>query len=176
VTFIGSTLWTDFTSVGHGHVKAKMAEAAGRNGLADYKRIKRWSTADPTKHKRFRPEDSMAAHRTSRAFIEGELAKGPSAPTVVVTHHAPLADSLDRRYGGTLDFCFASNLRTTFQHDQAPDVWMHGHIHQARDYHCGRTRVVANPRGYKFELDEVANGFLPDLVIEITTGERLPKP
>jgi hypothetical protein len=35
-------------------------------------------------------------------------------------------------------------------------LWVHGHVHNQRDYHIGATRVVCNPRGY---VDEPNFGF-----------------
>lgn len=172
--FLGGTLWTDFMTVGRGDVRAKMAEAAGRDGMMDYRAIKRWSTATPGKRKRLRPEDTIAAHRATRAFLEAELAQPFSGTTVVVTHHAPHPGSLDPRHGGRLDWCYSSNLSTVLEGADAPDVWIHGHIHRAIDYAVGSTRVVANPRGYQFVPSERDNGFDPSLVIDL--GEPVPRP
>ena len=44
-----------------------------------------------------------------------------------------------------------------------PALWVHGHVHDAFDYTIGRTRVLANPRGYRDE----ARDFTPDLVVEV---------
>jgi 3',5'-cyclic AMP phosphodiesterase CpdA len=170
--FVGSTLWTDF-AIGRGNSAAKIAEAAGRNGMNDYKAIKRWSTAHPGKRKRLRPQDTIAAHRISRAYIEGELAVPFDGPTIVVTHHAPHPDSLDLRHQGRMDWCYASNLSSIMEGPAAPDVWLHGHIHKAHDYVMGSTRVVANPRGYRFLPSEMDNGFDPSLVIDV--GRYAPK-
>ena len=32
--------------------------------------------------------------------------------------------------------------------DKAPALWVNGHIHKARDYQIGETRVICNPAGY----------------------------
>lgn len=58
----------------------------------------------------------------------------------------------------------------------APDLWLHGHVHDSFDYNVGRTRVIANPAGYllnrrfaqtrdefKFENET----FNPNLIVEI---------
>jgi hypothetical protein len=172
--FLGGTLWTDFVTVGRGDGRAKIAEAAGRTGMNDYRAIKRWSTADPTKRKRLRPEDTIASHRATRDFLETELAVPFAGPTVVVTHHAPHPQSLDPRSGGALDWCYAPNLSSILESADAPDVWLHGHIHQHRDYQVGGTRVVANPRGYQFVSSERDNGFDPSFVVEVTPAASRP--
>jgi 3',5'-cyclic AMP phosphodiesterase CpdA len=172
--FLGGTLWTDFMTVGRGDIRAKIAEAAGREGMSDYKAIKRWSTATPGKRKRLRPEDTINAHRATRAFLEDALAQPFDGNTVVVTHHAPHPGSLDPRHGGRLDWCYSSNLSTVLEGADAPDVWIHGHIHRRTDYQVGGTRVVANPRGYAFVPSERDNGFDPVFTIDL--GEPVPCP
>jgi Icc-related predicted phosphoesterase len=43
-------------------------------------------------------------------------------------------------------------------------LWVHGHIHYCRDYTLGKTRVLANPRGYPTESRQ---GFDPGLIVEV---------
>lgn len=169
---IGSTLWTDFESVGTGFLRSKTAEAEGRFGMSDYRAIKRESTATPGKRKRLRPQDTIAEHKAARAYIEAELQRPHDGETVVVTHHAPHPLSLDTTHD-RLHYCYASNLQSLLEEPYAPDLWLHGHIHQTRDYQVGRTRILANPRGYSFDPSEEHNGFQADLVIEL--GENAPK-
>lgn len=173
VRFAGGTLWTDFASVGHGDIRAKIAEAAGRFGMNDYRRIKRESTMHPGKRKRIRPEDTIAAHRNTRAFLESELAKPHDGATAVVTHHAPHPRSLDGRHGGRLDWCYSSDLQALIE-QAAPGLWLHGHIHNAVDYSIGGTRIVSNPRGYVFDASDRNNGFDPGRVIEIDVPAPRP--
>lgn len=175
VKFVGATLWTDMVSVGRGHLASKVAEARGRYGMTDYKAMKRWSTAHPGKRRPATPEMTIAMHEKSRAYIERELAVPFSGPVVVVTHHAPHPASLDPRHKGKLDWCYASNLGLIFESDDAPALWLHGHIHQRRDYRIGPTWVVANPRGYRWGKDnDAGNGFDPSLVLELDTLDYKP--
>jgi len=164
--FVGATLWTDFATVGQGSWKARQAQAVGRDGMNDYRRIKRESTAHPGRRKRLRPMDTIARHRRSRAFIEETLQSEHQGSTVVVTHHAPLPQSLGEGEK-KLAFCYASNLSLLFEEVPQPAAWIHGHIHHAVDYRHGETRIISNPRGYMFEPDHADNGFRPDLIVEI---------
>lgn len=173
VRFAGGTLWTDFMSVGYGDLRAKIAEASGRFGMTDYRAIKRESTMHPGKRKRLRPEDTIAAHRDTRTFLESELARPHDGATVVVTHHAPHPRSLDGRHGGRLDWCYSSDLSLLME-QTATDLWLHGHIHHAVDYRIGGTRVMSNPRGYAFDPSERDNGFDPGLVVEIVVPAPRP--
>lgn len=167
--FIGSTLWTDFESVGRGFLRSKTTEAEGRDGMNDYRYIKRESTATPGKRKRIRPQDTIVEHRIARAYIESELQKPHAGETVVVTHHAPHPNSLDLSHD-RLHYAYASNLQSVLEEPWAPEMWLHGHIHQTRDYTVSNTRIVANPRGYAFDEQ---NDFDPHLVLEL--GEPAPK-
>lgn len=164
VRFLGGTLWTDFMTVGSGSAVRRSALAAGRHGMNDYKRIKRWSTKSPGKRKRLRPLDTIKAHRATRSFIESELQRSFDGPTIVVTHHAPHPGSLGSRKGDDLAFCYASNLSTILESENAPDCWMHGHLHGHIDYTAGNTRIVANARGYVFAND--VPGFAPGFVVD----------
>ena len=172
--FIGGTLWTDFY-VGAGTLQHHIGEARGPRGMTDYKSIRRWSTAQPGKRKRARPEDTIALHKRTRRYIENVIDVPFDGETVVVTHHSPHPQSLDPRHAGRLDWCYASDLSSIMTGPDAPEFWLHGHIHRSVDYVVGGTRVLSNPRGYAFDDDERARaGFRPDFVVEI--GDPVPRP
>lgn len=82
---------------------------------------------------------------------------------MVVTHHAPSPRSIPPEFrGDPLSACYASDLEDLIV-DGRPALWVHGHIHTKVDYRVGRSRVIANPRGYPGE----GNAFDPQLVVEI---------
>ncbi|MER2251509.1 metallophosphoesterase [Methylorubrum podarium] len=153
--FLGGTLWTDFRlgSLGLTHA---FRSAQGHFGMVDYRRIR----TGPRSRNRIEPGEVLAMHRTTRAFIEAELARPHDGSSVVVTHHAPHPDSLPDPHAD-LTWCYASDL-TDLVVDRGPDLWMHGHVHHAVDYGVGRTRVICNARGHTDE----ATGFLSGLVVE----------
>ena len=133
-----------------------MAEA--RDRMRDHRRIS-WSKRPWL---RFRPQEALKLHEQSRRFIEQALAVPFDGPTCVVTHHAPLAASLDPRFGNTLiNAAYASDLSEMIQRYQ-PDYWIHGHIHRSSDYKVGRSRIMCNAHGYGSENPS----FNPTLVIE----------
>jgi Icc-related predicted phosphoesterase len=155
VTFLGTTLWTDFRLQGDPLVSSREADAV----MNDYRRIR----VSPS-YRRLRPADTLARHQKSRRWLMLQLAERAPGPVVVVTHHAPSALS----YGNhqSLDLvsaAFASRLDDLVVRSRAA-LWVHGHIHQAADYCLGDTRVLCNPRGYP---DEPVFGFDPALVVEI---------
>lgn len=103
--YLGDTLWTDFRlgthSLTHG-----MRSAQGLFGMIDYRRI----CTGPSSRHRIEPEQVLAMHRRTRAFIEATLAVPHAGPTVVVTHHAPHPDSLPDPHAD-MRRCYASDLR-----------------------------------------------------------------
>ena len=139
--FLGGTLWTDFRLGTHG-LNHGMRSAQGRFGMVDYRRIR----TGPSSRHRIEPGEVLAMHRRTRAFLDGDLAKPHPGPTVVVTHHAPLAESLPDPHAD-MRWCYASDLRDLI-HARGPDLWIHGHVHHAVDYRVGPTRIVCNPRGH----------------------------
>ncbi|TPW00725.1 MAG: metallophosphoesterase [Alphaproteobacteria bacterium] len=118
-----------------------------------------------------RPEDSVALHQASRAYIEARLKEQFDGPVVVVTHYAPSVGSIEKRFEhDPLSPCFASRLDELIGASNV-DLWVHGHTHTTFDYMIKRTRVVCNAVGYRDrsggKVPERENAFRPDLVVEI---------
>jgi hypothetical protein len=126
-----------------------------------------------------RPFDAAAVREEAldcRAWLADTLARPPADEaaadaTVVITHYAPSARSLDPRYGrqpGSASFCNADDDLLPFA-----DLWLHGHLHCRHDYRVEHppgsprawTRVVSNARGHarKGEADGHDGRFCVDL-------------
>jgi len=157
IRFLGGTLWTDFR-LGSFSLTHAFRSAQGRDGMVDYRRIR----TGPRSRDRIEPEEVLAMHRATRAFLNAELARSHNGPTVVVTHHAPHPDSLADRHAH-LAWCDTSDL-TVLIEQRSPDLWVHGHVHRRADYRVGRTRVVCNARGHVEERTD----FVTNLVVEVT--------
>jgi predicted phosphodiesterase len=154
---LGATLWTDFSL--HGDACAAMSWAGERR--MDHKRIARGG-------ERFAPQQALEEHREDRQWLADRLAEPFDGPTIVLTHHAPHAFSLEPpwREKPTAP-AFASDCSDLLA--QA-DLWVHGHVHANADYAHGGCRVLANPRGYSLdrrrersEDGEERWAFAPDL-------------
>jgi Icc-related predicted phosphoesterase len=157
VRFVGATLWTDYALFGEANLGHAMVAAS--QGLNDHRRIS-W-TKQPWQ--RFRPQEALLLHRTSRKAIEKALAEPFDGPTVVVTHHAPHVGSLHPRYANeTLSAAYVSDLSAVIEAAQ-PELWVHGHVHASFDYMVGDTRIVCNPHGY----GEENPNFNASLVVEM---------
>lgn len=154
VRFLGATLWTDFALLGTPEVSR--AEAHGQ--MSDFQRIR----VEPT-FSRCRPSDTVMWHQRARRWLESRLPEPHDGPTVVLTHHAPSARSLNPLYQDAVAAAYASSLDALVEGSGAT-TWIHGHTHHCVDYRIGATRVLSNQRGYP---DEPVTGFDPGLVIDV---------
>ncbi|OCP01289.1 MULTISPECIES: metallophosphoesterase [unclassified Ensifer] len=156
VRFVGATLWTDFRLNGG---DPELAMAAAQSGMNDYKKIK----LSKLPYRKFAPIHAYRKHHESRAFLKSALAESSARKTVALSHHAPSPRSIPPEFqGDPLSACYASDLEDLLVEGQ-PALWVHGHVHKRVDYRAGKTKVLANPRGYPGER----TGFDPQLVIEI---------
>jgi predicted phosphodiesterase len=150
VEFLGCTVWTDFRL--HERpgrpvsMSADHAMAGARRVMLDYRCIDEADPRAPGGVRRFSPEDSVALHERARGWLAGQLARAPTGPRVVVTHHLPSWHSVSPSYVcAPSNPAFASDLDDLFA---GVDLWIHGHTHSSHDYLAGGCRVVCNPRGY----------------------------
>ncbi len=157
VRFLGGTLWTDFNL--HGNAPLAMIDA--QMSMNDYGTIRQGSNAG----RPLIPATVLNEHQKTIAFLIDELSKDFDGKTVVVTHHAPSEQSCLPEYSGdNLNPSYATNLEG-LMHAYDIELWLHGHVHQSKDYMISGTRVVCNPRGY---ADEALNPhFDPTLILEV---------
>lgn len=140
VRFLGATLWTDFALFGMPQQAAAMAQA--EEVMTDYRRI---TLAAPVT-RALRAADTAQLHARHKAWLTARLDEAWDGATVVITHMAPSMRSVAARYADDLTSAsFASPLDALAA---KPDLWIHGHMHDAFDYPVGPGRVVCNPCGY----------------------------
>jgi predicted phosphodiesterase len=169
IRFLGTTLWTDFALYQAQGLSAEQAAHTAQRYMNDFSLISH-RLHGASERSRFSAADSTRQHQHSRAWLLKHLADtSQHMPTVVVTHHAPTAQSIAPQYlGDALSPAFASNLPA--ECFETPLLWIHGHTHSSFDYTVGRTRVICNPRGYSSPRQaEVAENeaFDPALVVEL---------
>ncbi|MCW4114368.1 metallophosphoesterase [Aurantimonas sp. MSK8Z-1] len=170
VRFVGGTLWTDYEILdGDGY----HGQRAALEEMNDYRFIRARDY-----ERRLLPWMLREEHARHRAAIETVLSTPFAGPTVVVTHHAPSPKSLRGGEASTfLDGAYASDLEPMICRYQ-PDLWIHGHVHERKDYVVGSTRILCNPRGYRHAArrhrpaEIEVGGFDPRLVVEVE--ERIP--
>jgi Icc-related predicted phosphoesterase len=151
VRFLGATLWTDFLGGNE-----QVMQHATKN-MNDYQQIRCASRP-------LTPAQLLDINWESRFWLAAELEKPFAGKTVVISHHAPTADSWpqtsNRDYVST--YC---NRLDDFLERYTIDAWFHGHVHNVVDYSQNSTRVLCNPRGYTGY--QVVDGFSPTKTIEI---------
>jgi Calcineurin-like phosphoesterase len=152
VRFIGLTLWTDWAQSSRWPLKelphsdetfaALARRVAGRSRVREYQAIR-------TERGPWTPYDALAEHARERAILLDKLAFFHDGPTVVITHHAPLAHCVDVYRGRGMPWWapafYGSELLPVLPETMRPDLWVFGHVHAAFDVPCGRTRAIANP-------------------------------
>jgi hypothetical protein len=164
VRFVGTVRWCDFELFG---APGTEAFARARRAGAYFQRVMR-ATRDGAP---FDAEAVRAEALACRAWLAGALDEPPEARwdlTVVITHFAPSARSVDPRYGrqpGSASFCNADDELIPHA-----DLWLHGHLHCRHDYRVlrpdgGHTRVVCHARGLAAKGE--ADGHEPLRLIEV---------
>lgn len=89
-------------------------------------------------------------YQTQLEFLRREV----DLNSIVITHHLPSEMSVAPQYeGDDLNMFFVGPADDVIRQNQ-PELWIHGHTHNACDYAIGRTRVTCNPRGYPSEQGE----------------------
>jgi predicted phosphodiesterase len=155
VRFLGTTLWTDYALAGLSERENTMRLATPF--MVDYRLIRKADGSLLT------AQDTVRLHERDRNWLAKHIAEPFDGPTVVITHHAPHPRSVAQRFkGNPINGGFVSNLE-----DLMPgvDVWIHGHTHDGFDYvvdHVDgrKTRVLANPAGYRKRLPSPDRPFL----------------
>jgi predicted phosphodiesterase len=146
---LGTTLWTDFELYGSSDDALRISMQEAERVMVDFRGVIQVAWPEPEDEPRsFTASDSLALHQQARAWLQEELAKPFDGKTIVVTHHAPLRESLAEKYANDrVSASFVSDLPTLVREPVA--LWVHGHTHTAFDYVVEGTRVVCNPRGYR---------------------------
>lgn len=87
------------------------------------------------------------ANEQSREFLEG-----CKESDVIITHHLPFLQSVNRRYDkDPLNLFFLCEMGYLIPDVINPKLWVHGHTHVPCTYSLCNTRVICNPRGYPSE-------------------------
>lgn len=165
VRFLGCCLWTDY----------RVTEATPADAMAEAGRLLPDHNEIRMGERKFEPADALQIHNASRDWLKERLATPFDGPTVVISHHGPHPQSVHPRFAGSnLNAAFVSDLTSLIERT---DLWIHGHVHDSFDYTIGKSRVVANPRGYAGNLRTAPSiaqlqwenpAFDPSCVIELS--------
>lgn len=139
--FFGATLWTDYRLFDD-PLSAMIAAGAKGTGMNDYRKIRRHDTG------KLQPKHTAMLHADSQLALTQFLASGDRTRSVVVTHYAPSIKSVATgKENDPISAAYASKM-DDFITAHSPALWVHGHIHESRDYVIGNTRIINNARGY----------------------------
>lgn len=151
---VGATLWTDLRL--NPAVPPAAAAAHAERVMNDHKHI-HMRIGGVTR--KARASDLVAEHRADVAGVRAACAEPFGGPTIVMTHHLPLAACLDRRYATPADMAdnasYASDLTGLVREIRA-DAWVFGHSHSGQDLDLrigddAFTAFRTNPLGYPHE-------------------------
>lgn len=149
--FVGLTLWGDWDLAGHWMEGPHDLEWATR-ARAQANRMEtapREYGAIRTERGNWTPYDVVAEHAREKAILIDELMCTHDGPTVVVTHHPPMAECVDAYRSIAAPWWapafYVSDILKAFPQHIQPEVWICGHVHAPFDARYGRTRVVCNP-------------------------------
>lgn len=142
---LGATLWTDYALIGD---RPAAMEAAERE-IVDHKLIRRGE--GPAL---FSPEDALAEHRLSRAWLARKLAQPHRGPTILVTHHVPHPLAAHPGHGlNELAPAFCSDCSELIEAAAGAGVmaWIFGHHHWSLAAEIGGVRLLSAQPGYPGE-------------------------
>ena len=159
VRFVGLTLWADWAQAARWltGTESEFEAAARARAVASHPRTgPREYGAIRTERGGWTPYDAVAEHAREKAILLDELFYTHEGPTVVVTHHPPLAACADAYRDHRLPWWapgfYTSYILTTLPDRMQPEIWICGHVHSPYDAQHRRTRVVCNPvEGGKFK-------------------------
>lgn len=144
VYVIGCTLWTDL-----------MNDPANLRVISDtindYRKIRHGSYDTPYSNKltimdtmEFNYEQRNYIFATHKAIRDND----PLAKTIILTHHAPLFESVSTKdIDAKLNAAYMNDY-SEFIKLNSPSYWCHGHIHDYKLYKFCDTMVYCNPLGY----------------------------
>jgi Icc-related predicted phosphoesterase len=144
IAIIGSTLWSSFKDGDF----FEMNDA--RLNMNDYHVIRKIREEDGEHTRKLQPYDTYELHKEAVTYLKWamEQYRAKDKKLVVVTHHAPSFESVSERFRShTCNGAFASSLESLMDQYE-PVLWVHGHMHNHKDYMIYDTRIICNPFGY----------------------------
>lgn len=160
-TFLGSTLWTDFSILG----EPELAMSEAGRMINDFVCIEMGAGALIT------PSYIANKFKTSYAYLDENLANSDPDRTIVVSHFPPGLETRNPNFGlGPLTAYFQANVEYLLECYQ-PALWIYGHNHYSRDFIKGRTRVVSSQLGYPSEDGRIPK-YDPKKIVLLSAGGK----
>jgi Icc-related predicted phosphoesterase len=165
IRFIGTTLWTDFNNMDEGTIE-EFSEMRDSQKIYKSYKGKNYGRRGGVNVSH---NDLYDKHIEALNYIEKELEKDFDGLTVLLTHHAPLLESIDTRYKDDYESngLYASDLGYLFEKHKIAACF-HGHIHQSKHYYYNGSLITCNPRGY-LRYNEINSEFEEGKIIKLKT-------
>ena len=143
VTFLGATLWTDFSVLGP--QSQQEGSILAQRCIADFHHI------HISDNELWHPQSAARKFADSQHWLQTKLSSIKDQPCVVVTHFPPCRDA---KHGGfeesLLSTYFQANCEDLIKTYQ-PNLWIYGHNHYSRSFKIGKTHICSNQLGYPDE-------------------------
>lgn len=145
IRFVGATLWTNMNR------QSPLVEFYLSQKMNDFKAITYYHETRQN-YQKYKPHHWIMEHKLDLSYI-AKTVEESDEPCIVVTHHAPSAQSLDPAFAWDVDgnHGYHSDLEDFIHNHPHISHWLHGHIHHPSDYMVGCTNVICNPYGYAGE-------------------------
>lgn len=150
IRFIGATLWSDY----------KLAGTID-HALPTGEDIR---VCDESSERSFTVGDARRLHVAARNRLAHLINQESPLPRVVLTHHAPLPESVAMGDRGSWSAGNSASDLSNLTDMGRVKLWVHGHIHRSIEMRRpGGTRILCNPAGTLFSNPR----FDEHLVVEI---------
>lgn len=160
LTFIGATLWSDFSILGEPELSMDQASRM----ISDFRYIKTDAVSLIT------PDYIATKFRKSYEFLDETLAICDPKRTVVISHFPPGLRTRKQNFSvDPLTAYFQANADYLLEFYQ-PMAWIYGHNHFSNDLRIGRTRLASNQLGYSSEVGRIPK-YDPQKLIVLSAGE-----
>ncbi len=137
IRFLGCTLWTDYLCSDNLSQQETMEILNGQ--FPDHQFIQ-------FNNELFTASHALDLHNNSKTWLREKLLNETfEGKTVVVTHHAPNKQCVQKKYvAGELAGGFYSDLSDLINNT---NIWIYGHTHSNLDTSINKTRLISNQRG-----------------------------
>ena len=164
---IGATLWTDY--------RLHQREGDLKQVKAGCERIQQehQSVRMDLSFRKVTANDLEKIHVEHKEFLRTQMAKPFDGPTIIMTHHAPSAQSLLHRSEQRVDDAADASNLDDFVEELSPEMWIHSHTHHKEDYMLGSTRSLSNAKGYPHQKEETGFNALEVFDSEMMPGYRI---
>jgi Icc-related predicted phosphoesterase len=162
ITFVGCTLWSDMNNRDPKtieYIKNAMTDfriITNSKNMVQFKAMDQLTNRVITKTKpaKFTPLDAIEEFDASVEFIASVVDTDPEGKFVVVTHHAPSYDTIQKEFKNDtlMNGGYASDLKQFIIDRPNIKTWCLGHQHQRNSFKIGETILRIQARGYPGEI------------------------